>query len=153
MQNNAAIISGGGKCNITNENISFKKDLLKYYLGDKNFINQIISKLNYLEVLEFFKPLKFEKVKNSQFFCKTGSKSVLNYLKSKITNPKIYLNTEVFDVVKNDDIFKIYTNNGNLECKNLIVASGGLSYLVTFHEKYKKYSHSLPFYFPHQIAI
>ncbi|WP_297575745.1 NAD(P)/FAD-dependent oxidoreductase [uncultured Campylobacter sp.] len=135
MQDNAAIISGGGKCNITNENISFKKDLLKYYLGDKNFINQIISKLNYLEVLEFFKPLKFEKVKNSQFFCKTGSKSVLNYLKSKITNPKIYLNTEVFDVVKNDDIFKIYTNNGNLECKNLIVASGGLSYLVTFHEK------------------
>ena len=121
------LASGGGKCNITNENISFKKDLLKYYLGDKNFINQIISKLNYLEVLEFFKPLKFEKVKNSQFFCKTGSKSVLNHLKNKITNPKIYLNTEVFDVVKNDDIFKIYTNNGNFECKNLIVASGGLS--------------------------
>ncbi|VYT07456.1 aminoacetone oxidase family FAD-binding enzyme [Campylobacter ureolyticus] len=121
------LASGGGKCNITNENISFKKDLLKYYLGDKNFINQIISNLSYLEVLEFFKPLKFEKVKNSQFFCKTGSKSVLNHLKSKITNPKIYLNTEVFDVEKNDDIFKIYTNNGNFECKNLIVASGGLS--------------------------
>ncbi|MCZ6167472.1 NAD(P)/FAD-dependent oxidoreductase [Campylobacter ureolyticus] len=127
------LASGGGKCNITNENISFKKDSLKYYLGDKNFINQIISNLNYLEVLEFFKPLKFEKVKNSQFFCKgdkdgkNDSKSVLNHLKSKITNPKIYLNSEVFDVVKNDDIFKIYTNNGNFECKNLIVASGGLS--------------------------
>ncbi len=121
------LASGGGKCNITNENISFKKDFLKYYLGDKNFINQIISNLNYLEVLGFFKPLKFEKVKNSQFFCKNGSKSVLNYLKSKITNSKIYLNTEVFDVVKNEDTFEICTNNGNFECKNLIVASGGLS--------------------------
>lgn len=128
------LASGGGKCNITNEKISSKYRLTNYYLGDEKFINEILSNLNYLEVLEFFRFLKFEKLKNSQFFCKsskdgkTGSKAVLNHLKNKITKLKIHLNTEVLEVSKNKDIFEICTNKGKFKCKNLVVASGGLSY-------------------------
>ena len=73
------IASGGGKCNVTNEFITSKN-----YLGDPKFISEILENLNYQEILDFFKPLKFHKIKNHQFFCKTNSREVLTHLTKKL---------------------------------------------------------------------
>ncbi|NLK67487.1 MAG: aminoacetone oxidase family FAD-binding enzyme [Campylobacteraceae bacterium] len=114
------IASGGGKCNITNARISTDN-----YLGDSKFVFEILSNLNYKEVLEFFSPLKFHKIKNHQYFCKTNSKDVLNHLARKVKNA--YLNTEVLDVSKSGDKFEIITSKGKFKAENLVVATGGLS--------------------------
>ncbi|PSM53289.1 flavoprotein, HI0933 family [Campylobacter blaseri] len=117
------LASGGGKCNITNEFINANN-----YLGNFDFISRILDNLSYIEVLDFFKELSFIKIKNNQFFCKNGSKEVLSFLVKKANKHKIFLNTEVLDVDKIDDVFLVKTKDKLFKCKNLVVASGGLSY-------------------------
>lgn len=114
------LASGGGKCNITNEFISSKN-----YLGDLEFIEQILSNLSYGDVLDFFKPLKFIKIKNHQYFCKTSAKDIVNRLSKNLEN--VYLNTQVLDVYKKGDLFEITTSKDKFQALNLVVATGGLS--------------------------
>lgn len=117
------LASGGGRCNITNKNISAKN-----YLGDEIFIQNALNKLSYKDVLEFFHELKFSEQKNSQFFCDSGAKAVLNALLSRI-NVKILYNHEVINASKNAINFEISCQNkATFQTKNLIVASGGISY-------------------------
>ncbi|MDL0089392.1 NAD(P)/FAD-dependent oxidoreductase [Campylobacter gastrosuis] len=116
------LASGGGRCNITNQNISTKN-----YLGDENFVREILGVLSYEEVLRNFKNLDFSKEKDAQFYCKNGSKAVLNEILRKV-KCEFRLNCEVKTAQKEGDLFKISTNLGEFFARNLIVASGGLSY-------------------------
>ncbi|NLY04312.1 MAG: aminoacetone oxidase family FAD-binding enzyme, partial [Campylobacter sp.] len=116
------LASGGGKCNATNEFISSKN-----YLGNALFIDEILKNWSYKDTLEFFNDVKFSKIKNHQFFA-NSSKDLLNSLIKKTTKSKILLNTKIIDVNKNGDIYEIYSENSKFRCRNLVVASGGLSY-------------------------
>ena len=47
------MVSGGGRCNITNRFISSKN-----YVGDEEFVSEILSGLTYKNVLDFFGELE-----------------------------------------------------------------------------------------------
>lgn len=115
------LASGGGKCNITNKFISSQN-----YLGDAKFIDEILSNLSYKEVLDKFSDVKFNKIKNNQFFA-NSSKDVLNSLLKMCKNSEILTSTKVQSVKKLGDDFILTTNSGDFSCKYLVVASGGLS--------------------------
>ena len=144
------MVSGGGRCNITNRFISSKN-----YVGDEEFVSEILSGLTYKNVLDFFGELEFSEQKANQFFCNSGSRAVLNVLLKKVKQNKaeIFTNTKVVDLQncdlhaneiscennhqnlttnnlnKDDKNFKIFTQNGlEFYAKNVVIATGGLSY-------------------------
>jgi len=116
------LASGGGRCNITNHFISAKN-----YLGEQKFIEQILKVLTPDQVLKFFSELKFSEEKQNQFFCDSGAKSVLSVL-LKRQNADIFYNKEVLGAKKIDEIFEISTKSEKFRARNLVIASGGLSY-------------------------
>ena len=118
------LASGGGRCNITNRFISAKN-----YLGEQKFIEQILKVLTPNQVLKFFSELKFSEQKQNQFFCDSGAKSVLSVL-LKRQNADIFYNKEVLGAKKVDEIFEILTKDEKFRARNLVIASGGLSYKV-----------------------
>ncbi|WP_103624611.1 NAD(P)/FAD-dependent oxidoreductase [Campylobacter concisus] len=125
-KNNSAgkkiLASGGGRCNITNRFISAKN-----YIGEQKFIEQILKVLTPNQVLKFFSELKFSEQKQNQFFCDSGAKSVLSVL-LKRQNVDIFYNKEVLGAKKVDEIFEILTKDEKFRARNLVIASGGLSY-------------------------
>ncbi|MBS5830060.1 MAG: aminoacetone oxidase family FAD-binding enzyme [Campylobacter concisus] len=116
------LASGGGRCNITNRFVSAKN-----YLGEQKFIEQILKVLSHDQVLKFFSELKFSEQKQNQFFCDSGAKSVLSLL-LKRQNADIFYNKEVVGAKKVDEIFEILTKDEKFRARNLVIASGGLSY-------------------------
>ena len=116
------LASGGGRCNITNRFISAKN-----YLGEQKFIEQILKVLTPDQVLNFFCELKFSEQKQNQFFCDSGAKSVLSVL-LKRQNADIFYNKEILGAKKVDGIFEILTKDEKFRARNLVIASGGLSY-------------------------
>ena len=118
-------ISGGGKCNITNQNLSYKN-----YLGDKNFISYAIREFNSESLIKWLNKKGLNSViKNgSQYFCQNSSQDIINILKKESNQHKFMLNSEVISVTKIDDKFEIITDKTKLLSSKVIIASGGLSY-------------------------
>ncbi len=117
-------ISGGGRCNITNSKLSAKN-----YLGDEEFVKEVLKNFDNRDLLNFLKTrgLTTQIKKNTQYFCKKSSNELLELFKNELKKTKIFFNHTVLEV-KKDKLFQIITNCGVFESENLVVASGGLSY-------------------------
>ena len=151
------LASGGGRCNVTNRRIDASN-----YLGNADFVTNILKNLDFKDVLNFFGELKFNEQKQSQFFCESGAKDVLGVLlkRARQSGAQIFCgvcvksarkistdeNGEILDAslaeeakfdsknlqyLKSEQtkIFEVLAENGEkFYAKNLVVASGGLSY-------------------------
>lgn len=91
------LASGGGRCNVTNRRIAASN-----YLGDANFVANILKNLSFQDVLKFFGELKFNEQKQNQFFCESGSRTVLSVLLKKVeqSGAKIFCGMSVASVRK-----------------------------------------------------
>ena len=119
-------VSGGAKCNITNEFVTHKN-----YLGDRDFAKKILEKFSKNELLAFLNkngvfPKINPKIVKGTYFC-NSSQDVIDMFTKLTTHIKKYLETKVLDV-DFDGIYKIKTDFKTIEAKKLVVASGGLSY-------------------------
>ena len=136
------LASGGGRCNVTNRRIDASN-----YLGDAVFVKNILKNLDFKDVLNFFGELKFNEQKQNQFFCESGAKDVLGVLlkRAKQSGAQIFCgvcvkgarkiltdeNREILEKLKSEqtEIFEVLAENGDkFYAKNIVVASGGLSY-------------------------
>jgi len=121
-------VSGGGKCNVTNEFVTKEN-----YLGDEDFIENILKKFSKDELLAFLNKNKvFPKINaklvEGTYFC-NSSQEVIDMFLNLTINIKKYLHTKVLDL-KFDKHFKIKTSKGVIEAKKVIFASGGLSFPI-----------------------
>ncbi len=121
-------VSGGAKCNITNELVTFKN-----YLGDRDFVKEILSKYSKDDLLNFLNsngvfPKINPKIVKGTYFCNSSSEVIDMFLKLT-THIKKYLDTKVLDI-KFDTTYKIKTTQNIIESKKVVIASGGLSYPV-----------------------
>jgi len=136
------LASGGGRCNVTNRRIDASN-----YLGDANFVTNILKNLDFKDVLNFFGELKFNEQKQNQFFCESGAKDVLGVLlkRARQSGTQIFCgvcvkgarkiladeNGQILEKLKSEqtEIFEVIAENGDkFYAKNLVIASGGLSY-------------------------
>ena len=117
-------ISGGGKCNITNTSVK-----LSHFFGDSDFVKKSLDNFSKEDLLQFLKHHDLQPViqKNQYYFCKNSASEIINIFRQSLKNKKMYL-AHVVQKVEKESLFKIYTQNAIFTCKNLIVASGGLSY-------------------------
>ena len=136
------LASGGGRCNVTNRRIDASN-----YLGDANFVTNILKNLDFKDVLNFFGELKFNEQKQNQFFCESSAKDVLGVLlkRARQSGTQIFCgvcvkgarkiladeNGQILEKLKSEqtEIFEVIAENGDkFYAKNLVIASGGLSY-------------------------
>lgn len=120
------IVSGGGKCNVTNENVT-----PEHYDGDREFFRTSFEKLNNRDLLAMFKsgnviPTKQNRVVKNQFFCKT-SKEVTDFFKKRTKHCKLFLNERVVSLSK-EQYFRIKTKKQTIAAHRVIIASGSISY-------------------------
>ncbi len=117
------LVSGGGKCNIVNQNISHED-----FLGDCEFLEPLLESYSYKDILNFFSEIEFEKRKGGKFFTKNGAKEIIEFFTKRTRHCQFALSEKCQKVDKKDDIFTIFTDKNTYACKKLVVASGGLSY-------------------------
>lgn len=119
-------ISGGGRCNFTNLNVT-----------PKNFISQnehfCVSALRRYTQQDFINLVKkheitFHEKTLGQLFCDNSSKEIIEMLLKECAagNVEIRLNSKVSQIKKAEN-FSLLINDDAVEATSLVVATGGLS--------------------------
>ena len=119
------LISGGGKCNITNATMNEQ-----HFLGDKSFIKPILKKFNEKSLLKWLERQNLQPVlkKDTQYFCEDSANEIVDIFKKQIKKQTLHLNESVLSVTKNEEIFTVKTDKNSYSTKAVVVASGGLSF-------------------------
>ena len=119
------LISGGGKCNITNTQMG-----TEYFLGDDAFIKPVLKAFNEEALLRWLERqgLMPELRKKTQYFCAHSAKEIVDIFAKEVRKQKLLLNEKVVEVTKREDHFTVVTNKRKISAKAVVVASGGLSF-------------------------
>lgn len=120
-------VSGGGKCNITNANVSVDN-----YDGDNDFITASFDTFSRDDLLDFLHKnnIELELRKGRYYFCKDGSDEIINLLKKKTKHVDLFLHSEILHVKRSRDLFEVTTLKDTLKSKKVIVATGAKSFKV-----------------------
>jgi len=118
-------VSGGGKCNITNTQLSRDN-----YDGDKEFIFNIFETFSRDDLLEYLQEKGLEPVvkKKRYYFCKDSSDEIINVFKKGAKNADLFLNNEILWAKKDGDVFEVKSLKELYRAKKVVVATGGKSY-------------------------
>ncbi len=120
------LVSGGGKCNVTNDIVS-----KKHFDGNSDFFDAVYHRFDNKALLALLKqknlvPTKQNRLVKNQYFCKS-SNEVIDYFRKVTKHAKLFLNEKVESVSKKN-LFIIKTSKQNITAKKLIIAAGGVSY-------------------------
>lgn len=90
-------ISGGGKCNITNTNVSADN-----FDGDLNLVSDALQSFSKDDLLEFLQKngVNLEIRKNRYYFCRDSSDEIIGVLKNKSAHAEMLLNRDILEVKK-----------------------------------------------------
>ena len=124
-------ISGGGRCNFTN----YYSNPSNFISNNSHFCKSIFSKYSQKDFIELVQSHKiaFHEKKLGQLFCNNTSQDIINMLltECKKSDVTLQLKTHIHTVKALKIGFKVNTKVGNsheiLECKSLVIATGGLS--------------------------
>lgn len=121
------LVSGGGKCNITNSKMG-----TQYFLGDDDFVVPSLKKFNEKALLRWLERQHLEPVlrKETQYFCKDSSKELLHVLLKESKKQTFCLNENVLEVTKRHGVFYVKTDKKTYTGTAVVVASGGLSFPI-----------------------
>ena len=120
-------ISGGGRCNFTNihaspaaflsDNLHFCKSAFTRYTQD-DFV-QLVTQHQ----------IAFHEKKLGQLFCDDSAQQIIDMLLAECRNAgaELRLGTSVQSVRSVEDGFHLQTDGGNISCRALVIATGGLS--------------------------
>jgi len=119
------LVSGGGKCNITNEWVE-----PIHYLGNPYFVTEVLKVFDQHDLLEWLRERGLVPVlrKNQQYFCPQSASQLLDILKVESRKQSLLLDQKVEDVVKKGDWFYLQTAKKRYKAKKVVIASGGLSF-------------------------
>ena len=122
------LMSGGGRCNFTNYDISSDN----YISHNHHFVKSALTRFtqwDFIAMVESYK-IPYHEREHGQLFCDDSSKDILNLLLDECKKAKasIQLNTNINGIEKkSDNHFIIKTNNQDYHCESIVIASGGLS--------------------------
>lgn len=127
-------ITGKGRCNLTND--CELDDMFANVVHGEKFLRSSLYGFTPQDTMAFFEDSGLKLVVergNRVFPFSQKSSDVIKTLQIKIANLKVktYLGTEVKEIRKNADGFKVVTPWESLECDKVVVATGGMSYPST----------------------
>ncbi len=126
-------ISGGGKCNITNVNVSAHN-----YLGDEQLIESVFSQFSKDDLLEWLAQKGLEPVirKEQYYFCPKSSDEIISILQKSSQQSHYLFNETIVKLTKEPEpedslhssLFTLHTNRGSYKAKKVVVATGAKSF-------------------------
>ncbi|MDX1812421.1 MAG: aminoacetone oxidase family FAD-binding enzyme, partial [Gammaproteobacteria bacterium] len=120
------LMSGGGKCNFTNYDVSAENYISHNPHFCKSALKQFTQWDFIAKVTEHNIP--YHERDHGQLFCDNSAKDILNMLLDECQSAEIQLNTNITRVTKTAEAgFQIKTDIGDYQSESLVIASGGLS--------------------------
>ncbi|MDH5388751.1 MAG: NAD(P)/FAD-dependent oxidoreductase [Gammaproteobacteria bacterium] len=120
------LMSGGGRCNFTNYDVSTDN----YLSHNPHFCKSALSRYTQWDFIAMVSEHKipFHEREHGQLFCDDSAKDVLNMLlvECEKAGVRIQLKCEISKVEKKEN-FLVATSLGNFSATSLVIASGGLS--------------------------
>jgi predicted Rossmann fold flavoprotein len=121
------LVSGGGKCNITNKHISTSD-----YIGENNsFCQYALKQFTTKSILDILHEanIKTEERAHGRIFCKKDADEIVAYLFKTSKNGGVHfsLNAEVSEVLHTTH-FMVKCEDRQYESQHLLVATGGLAH-------------------------
>jgi len=119
------LISGGGKCNITNTKMG-----TEYFIGETSFVQPSLKSFSEKSLLRWLERQRLEPVlrKETQYFCKDSAKELVDIFEKESKKQTVCLNEKVLEVTKRDELFYVKTTKKTHTASAVVVASGGLSF-------------------------
>ena len=118
------LVTGNGRCNYFNENISVDK----YYTDNKDLLEKIISDYNQKEVLRYLKSLGiYPKIKNGYYYPFSNQAASIREIFEKELlrrGVEIFYNFKVKKIEKYNFGFAISSGKNEVRVDKLIIASG-----------------------------
>lgn len=119
------LVTGNGKCNYSNEDLSFEN----YNFDENDICNEVIGNFGSKDLEKFFYDLgMLTYIKNGlKYPLSNSASSVLNTLENKIFSLGISLSTktDVIDIYRNDNKFTVVCDNSTQDFDRVIIATGG----------------------------
>lgn len=127
------LVSGNGRCNLLNKNLDIERYHTEYFNDTKEIIENVFKNFNNKKILKFFEDLGiiFKEEKDGKLYPITdNANSIVNVLVYELEklNIKIFLNTAVSDIKKDNNIFIIKTNNNTFYADRVVISTGGCAY-------------------------
>ncbi|TMP03226.1 aminoacetone oxidase family FAD-binding enzyme [Pseudoalteromonas sp. S3178] len=121
------LISGGGRCNFTNENASPEN----YLCGNPHFVKSCLSRYTQHDFVELVDRhgLAYHHKTLGQLFCDNSAQDIVDILLTECewAGVNIKLRSEVLSVSKTESGYSVTTEQETLTCESLVIASGGLT--------------------------
>jgi len=126
------LISGGGRCNFTNSDVSARN----FVSENPHFAKSALSRFqphDFLSVVNKYKIEHYEK-KLGQLFCKNSAREIVKLLVDECNEAQVEwaLGTQVKNITRieteiDSPVFQLECNKAQYTCQSLVVATGGLS--------------------------
>ena len=121
------LISGGGRCNFTNYDVTASN----YLCNNRHFVKSALSQYTNWDFISMVSKygIDFEEREHGQLFCQDSAKQIVSMLldECKLDSVTQRYQAEVTEVEKTDSGFSLKLNGEAIECSSLVVATGGLS--------------------------
>jgi len=121
------LISGGGRCNFTNENASPEN----YVCQNPHFVKSALSRYTQHDFIELVDRhgLEYHHKTLGQLFCDNSASDIVDILMTECEWAGVshFLRNEVTSVEKTESGYLVCTTEDDFECNSLVVASGGLT--------------------------
>ncbi len=123
------LMSGGGRCNFTNYDIT-----PEHYLSrNPHFCKSALSRYTQWDFLALVEKhgIPYHEKKDGQLFCNHKASDILNMLLSECSQAgaELFLNASVSDIhaMHPGEGFRLFTTVGEWHCQQLVIATGGPS--------------------------
>lgn len=122
------LMSGGGRCNFTNYDV----DADNYISHNPHFCKSALKRFtqwDFLAMVQHYR-IPFHERLHGQLFCNDSAKDILNMLLSECRRygVTISLQSSVQRIAQDaGGGFRVHSNQGELHCQSLVIATGGLS--------------------------
>ena len=121
------LISGGGRCNFTNENATPDN----YLCANAHFVKSCLSRYTQHDFIELVDRhgLAYHHKTLGQLFCDNNAQDIVDILLTECewAGVNIKLRSEVISVSKTETGYSVTTEQETLSCESLVIASGGLT--------------------------
>lgn len=121
------LMSGGGRCNFTNREISAEN----YLSQNPHFCKSALSRYTQWDFIAMLEKhhIPYHERDEGKLFCNDSARDILDMLlgECRKAGVDIQLDCEIQQIKKESRNFIIETSNANYEAESLVVASGGLS--------------------------
>jgi hypothetical protein len=121
------LISGGGRCNFTNYDVTAHNFVCK----NSHFVKSALSQYTNWDFISLISKygIEFEERDHGQLFCVDSAKEIVDMLlkECELAGVNYRYRCDISDVTKLDSGFSLKLDMDTIECESLVVATGGLS--------------------------